>query len=158
MRHRAETGGPHLFGAAGVGLLKITVNGAVAAQGETRVPADPVETMTRPGEIRGEVALAEGGQAIVSVEFDPAAACQGPVALRLGITPSADEQTLMAEAVAAAAAADLAVVMVGSSETSESEGYDRGTLALPAGRTNWSSWSRPPARARSWWSTPACRC
>src|SRR6516164_5407817 len=128
---RAETGGPYLFGAAGVGLLTITVNGTVAARGETRVPADPVETMTRPGEIRGEVTLAEGEQATVSVEFRPAAACQGPVALRLGITPSADEQTLMAQAVAAAAAADLAVVIVGSAETSESEGYDRDTLALP---------------------------
>jgi beta-glucosidase len=128
---RAETGGPYLFGAAGVGLLTITVNGTVAAQGETRVPADPVETMTRPGEIRGEVTLAEGEQAMVSVEFRPAAACQGPVALRLGITPSADEQTLMAEAVAAAEEADLAIVVVGSGENSESEGYDRDTLALP---------------------------
>jgi beta-glucosidase len=127
----AETSGPYLFGASGVGLLTITVNGAVAAQGETRVPADPVETMTRPGEIRGEVTLAEGEQAAVSVEFRPAAACQGPVALRLGVTPSADDQTLMADAVAAAAGADLAVVMVGSAETSESEGYDRDTLALP---------------------------
>ena len=128
---RAETGGAYLFGAAGVGLLTITVNGTVAAHGETRVPADPVETMTRPGEIRGEVTLAAGERALVSVEFRPAAACQGPVALRLGVTPSADEQTLMAEAVAAAEEADLAIVVVGSAESSESEGYDRDTLALP---------------------------
>jgi beta-glucosidase len=128
---RAETGGPYLFGAAGVGRLTITVNGAVAAQGETRVPDDPVETMTRPGEIRGQVALTGGQDTMVTVEFRPAAACQGPVALRLGITPSADEQTLMAQAVAAATAADVAIVMVGSAETSESEGYDRDTLALP---------------------------
>jgi beta-glucosidase len=53
------------------------------------------------------------------------------VALRLGVTPSADEQTLMAEAVAAAEEADLAIVVVGSAENSESEGYDRDTLALP---------------------------
>jgi len=128
---RAEAGGPYLFGAAGVGQLTITVNGAVAAQGETQVPADPVETMTRPGEIRGQVTLPGGQDSAVTVEFSPAAACQGPVALRLGITPSADEQTLMAEAVAAAAAADVAVVVVGSAEASESEGYDRDTLALP---------------------------
>jgi beta-glucosidase len=128
---RAETGGPYLLGAAGVGQLTITVNGTVAAQGETRVPADPVETMTRPGEIRGQVTLPGGQDAAVTVEFRPAAACQGPVALRLGVTPSADEQTLMAEAVEAAAAADTAIVMVGSAETSESEGYDRDTLALP---------------------------
>jgi beta-glucosidase len=128
---RAQAGGPHLFGASGVGRLRITVNGAVAAQGETKVPADPVETMTRPGEIRGQVTLPGGQDTMVEVEFRPAAACQGPVALRLGVTPSADEQTLMAEAEAAAAAADLAIVVVGSAETSESEGYDRDTLALP---------------------------
>jgi beta-glucosidase len=87
--------------------------------------------MTRPGEIRGRVTLPGGQDAMVTVEFRPAEACQGPVALRLGITPTADEQTLMAEAVAAAAEADVAVVVVGSAETSESEGYDRDTLALP---------------------------
>src|SRR5262249_50728193 len=64
-------------------------------------------------------------------EFHPAAHCQGPLALRLGITPSADDKTLMAEAVAAAAEADVAVVVVGSAESSESEGYDRDTLTLP---------------------------
>jgi beta-glucosidase len=126
-----EAGGPYLFGVAGVGRLTITVDGAVTAQGETKVPADPVETMTRPGEIRGQVTLPGGQEAAVEVEFRPAAACQGPVALRLGITPSADEHTLMAEAEAAAADADVAIVMVGSAETSESEGYDRDTLALP---------------------------
>ena len=114
-----------------MGRLTVTVNGAVAAQGETQVPADPVETMTRPGEIRGQVTLPGGQDAMVTVEFRPAAACQGPVALRLGVTPAADERTLMAEAEAAAAAADVAVVMVGSAETSESEGYDRDTLTLP---------------------------
>ncbi len=128
---RAGTGGPYLFGAAGVGQLTITVNETIAAQGETPVPADPVETMTRPGEIRGQVTLPGGQDAAVTVEFRPAAACQGPVALRLGATPSADEQTLMAEAVAAAAHADVAVMVVGSAEASESEGYDRDTLALP---------------------------
>ena len=128
---RAEAGGPYLFGAAGVGQLTITVNVTVAAHGETPVPADPVETMTRPGEIRGQVTLPGGQDSAVTVEFRPAAACQGPVALRLGVTPSADEETLMAEAVAAAAAADVAVVVVGSAESSESEGYDRDTLTLP---------------------------
>jgi beta-glucosidase len=123
--------GPYLLGAAGVGRLTITVDGTVAAQGETPVPADPVETMTRPGEIRGQVTLTAGQDAEIRVEFRPAAHCQGPLALRLGVTPSADEETLMAEAVAAAAAADVAVVVVGSAETSESEGYDRDTLVMP---------------------------
>jgi len=128
---RPPTSGPYLLGSAGVGRMTITVDGTVVAEGETPVPADPVETMTRPGEIRGQVTLTAGQDAEIEVKFHPAAHCQGPVALRLGITPSADEETLMAEAVAAAAAADVAVVVVGSAETSESEGYDRDTLVLP---------------------------
>jgi beta-glucosidase len=128
---RAEASGPYLLGASGVGSITITVDGSVAGRGETPVPADPVETMTRPGEIRARVPLAAGQVAQLEVEFHPAAQAQGPVALRLGITPAVDEETLMAEAVAAAAEADVAVVMVGSAETSESEGYDRDTLALP---------------------------
>jgi beta-glucosidase len=128
---RPPASGPYLLGAAGVGRLTITVDGAVAAEGETPVPADPVETMTRPGEIRGQVTLTAGQDAEIRVEFHPAANCQGPVALRLGVTRSADAETLMAEAVATAADADVAVVVVGSAETSESEGYDRDTLALP---------------------------
>jgi beta-glucosidase len=128
---RPETSGPFLVGAAGVGRITITVDGAAVADGETPVPADPVETMTRPGEVRGQVTLTAGTDAEIGVEFHPAAHCQGPLALRLGVTPSADEETLMAEAVAAAAEADVAVVVVGSAETSESEGYDRDTLVLP---------------------------
>jgi beta-glucosidase len=129
--YHPQASGPYLLGASGVGKLTITVDGTVAGQGETPVPADPVETMTRPGEIRAEVALTAGTPAEITVAFHPAADCQGPLALRLGVTPSADKQTLLAEAVAAAARADVAIVVVGSAETSESEGYDRDTLALP---------------------------
>src|SRR5215469_15320338 len=128
---RPPVTGPYLFGASGVGKLTITVGGAVAGQGETPVPPEPVETMTRPGEIRGQATLTAGQDADIAVEFHPAAHCQGPLALRLGITPSADAETLMEEAVAAAAEADVAVVVVGSAESSESEGYDRDTLTLP---------------------------
>jgi beta-glucosidase len=127
----AQQAGRYLLGVAGVGHLTVTVDGSVIADDQTPVPADPVETMTRPGEIRGEVELAAGQQAPVTIDFLPAPACQGPVAVRLGITPWADEDELMAEAVTAASEADVAVVVVGSSQSSESEGYDRDTLALP---------------------------
>jgi beta-glucosidase len=129
--YQPQASGPYLLGASGVGKLTITVDGTVAGQGETPVPADPVETMTRPGEIQAQVTLTAGTPAEIVVAFHPAANCQGPLALRLGVTPAADKETLMAEAVAAAGQADVAIVVVGSAETSESEGYDRDTLALP---------------------------
>ena len=51
--------------------------------------------------------------------------------MRLGITSQVDDEVLREEATRAAADADVAVVVVGSAEGSESEGYDRQTLVLP---------------------------
>ena len=128
---RAGTAGPHAIGAGGVGRLTLTVDGAVVADAETPIPADPVETMTRPGEVRGTILLDAGQEATVRLDFRPGAGTAGPLAIRLGIVASPDEETMLKEAVRAAAAADVAVVVVGSAETTESEGFDRDTLALP---------------------------
>ena len=57
-RYRAACDGPHVIGAGGVGRLALTVNGIEVATGRTDLPADPVEAMIRPGEIRATVYLA----------------------------------------------------------------------------------------------------
>jgi beta-glucosidase len=129
--YRPETSGPHMVGAAGVGRLTLTVDGTVAAAGDTPVPADPVETMTRPGEVTGAVELTAGQPAQVRLDFLPSALAAGPLAVRLGIVAAPDEEAALDQAVQAAAAAAAAVVVVGSAETTESEGFDRGTLRLP---------------------------
>src|SRR5580693_4699672 len=129
--YRPETSGPHMAGAAGVGRLTLTVDGTVAAAGDTPVPADPVETMTRPGEVTGAVGLTAGQPAQVRLDFLPSALAGGPLAVRLGIVAAPDEEAALDQAVQAAAAAAAAVVVVGSAETTESEGFDRGTLRLP---------------------------
>ena len=128
---RAEATGPHTIGAAGVGRLVLAVDGAIIADEETPVPADPVETMTRPGQVMGTVQLAAGQEAAVRLDFRPSADAEGPLAVRLGIVPSPDEDAALDEAVRAAAAADVAVVVAGSAETTESEGFDRESLRLP---------------------------
>ena len=128
---RPDSGGPHVFGVAGVGHLTLTVDGTVVADGATRVPDDPVEAMARPGEIRATVPLAAGRAAEIRLEYSPAADGEGPLAVRLGIVPVADEDDLLAEAERAASRADAAVVVVGSAPMTESEGFDRSTLALP---------------------------
>jgi len=130
-RYQPDTSGPHVVGAAGVGRLTVTVDGVVAADGATPVPADPVETMTRPGEVTGRVMLTEGQPADIRLDFLPSAGAEGPLAVRLGLVAAPDEEAMLAAAVGAAAAADVAVVVVGSAETTESEGFDRGTLRLP---------------------------
>jgi len=129
--YRPETSGPHMVGAAGVGRLTLTVDGTVAAAGDTPVPADPVETMTRPGEVTGAVGLTAGQPAQVRLDFLPSALAEGPLAVRLGIVAAPDEEAALDQAVQAAAAAAAAVVVVGSAETTESEGFDRDTLRLP---------------------------
>jgi beta-glucosidase len=128
---RAEVTGPHTVGAAGVGRLVLAVDGQLIADQETPVPADPVETMTRPGQVMGTVWLAAGQEAAVRLDFRPSADAEGPLAVRVGIVASPDEDTALDEAVQAAAAADVAVLVVGSAETTESEGFDRETLRLP---------------------------
>jgi beta-glucosidase len=133
-RYRPAHGGPHVIGAGGVGQLNLTVDGKLAAAGHSGVPVDPVESMVRPGEIRATAELAEGQEAEISVALLPEDWPEGPVAIRLGITPAPDADALLREAVAAARAADVAVVVVGSGPTTESEGFDRPGLALPGGQ------------------------
>jgi beta-glucosidase len=128
---RPDVSGSHLIGAAGVGRITITVDGEIVADRPTVVPADPVQAMTNPGQVRAGVDLQAGQPVRVIVEFRPAADGVGPLAIRFGIVPTADDATLIGKAVALAAAADVAVVVVGSAEFTESEGFDRPTLALP---------------------------
>jgi beta-glucosidase len=128
---RPDADGPHVLGAAGVGHITLSVDGTVVAEGATAVPDDPVEAMTRPGEIRATAPLVAGQPAEIRLEFRPAADGDGPLAARLGIVPAADEDDLLAEAEQAASRADAAVVVVGSPPMTESEGFDRSTLALP---------------------------
>jgi len=107
------------------------VNGIEVAAGRTDVPADPVEAMVRPGEIRATVYLAAGREAEIGICLRPDDWPQGPVAIRLGLVPAPDDDTLLNQAVEAARAADAAVLVVGSGPASESEGFDRPGLALP---------------------------
>jgi beta-glucosidase len=129
-RFRATSDGPHLIGAGGVGQLTLTVDDTVQAKGRTPIPADPVEAMVRPGEVRATVPLRAGQVAELEVSLLPENWKQGPISIRLGVVPAPDEDALLDAAVRAAGDADAAVVVVGSGPAAESEGYDRPGLAL----------------------------
>ena len=129
-RLRASQDGPHLIGAGGVGQLTLTVDGTVRASGRTPVPADPVEAMVRPGEIRATADLRAGQDAEVEVALLPENWAQGPISIRLGVVAAPDEDAMLARAVTAARDADAAVVVVGSGPATESEGFDRPGLGL----------------------------
>src|SRR5262249_46251002 len=128
---RPELTGPYLLGAAGVGHLTIAVDGEIVADRPTAVPDDPVEAMTRPGEVRAGLDLQAGREVLVRVEFRPAADGEGPLSLRLGVVPEAEDDAMLATAAQVASRADAAVVVVGSADMTESEGFDRPSLALP---------------------------
>jgi beta-glucosidase len=127
-RYRAEVDGPHVLGAAGVGRMRIAVDGSTLGEAMTLAPRDVVEELSRPPELRVPVLLQAGQDVEVRVEYRP-----GPrfVLMRLGIAPQLDDDSLIEEAAMAAAAADVAVVVVGSPDGAESEGYDRETMVLP---------------------------
>ncbi len=116
------------------------------------MPADPVEVMVRPGEIRATVDLAAGREAEIAVSLRPDDWPQGPVAIRLGRGARPDDDTLLDRGRRGARAADAAVVVVGSGPATESEGFDRPGLALPgpAGRTG-PAGGGGERRGRSWW-------
>ena len=99
------------------------------AQGRTPIPADPVEAMVRPGEVRATVPLRVGQVVELEVSLLPENWKQGPISIRLGVVPAPDEDALLDAAVRAAGDADAAVVVVGLA-AAESEGYDRPGLAL----------------------------
>jgi beta-glucosidase len=128
---RAAQSGPHLMGASGIGDLTLSLDDEILVRETTSVPDDPVEAMTRPGEARAQVWLDAGVRVRLRLELSPAADGAGPLGIRLGIVPAANPEALLAEASAAAAGSDAAIVIVGSAELTESEGFDRATLALP---------------------------
>jgi beta-glucosidase len=134
-RYRAAAGGPHVLGAAGVGLLRVLVDGTALAEATTLPPRDVVEALSNPPELRVTAILEAGREVEVRFEHRPDVRdSQARFAtMRLGIAPEVKDDVLLEEAAQAAAEADVAVVVVGSAEGIESEGYDRQTLAL-AGR------------------------
>jgi beta-glucosidase len=126
-RYRPQVDGVHLVGAAGVGRTRILIGGELVAEAKSLQPRDVVEALSRPPELRVPVRIRAGEEVDVRVEFRPD---QRFVTMRLGITAHRTDAELLEQAVTAAAAADVAVVVVGSAEGQESEGFDRDGMAL----------------------------
>lgn len=123
--------GVHTFAAAGAGEHELRVGGVTATVTLTLDHADPVEAMMRPPEHRVETRLAAGRPVPVELRhtFDPG---RSGAAFGIGYhEPHLAEDDALAAAVAAARDADAAIVVVGTNDDVESEGFDRASLALP---------------------------
>lgn len=117
-RHRVVVGGEVLSTSDGVVGAEVILDSSVNAP----VPATlVVETLT-PTTVEIDATV----QAVHPVGY--ASFARAELVHR---TPGTSPDELLADAVRAAADADLAVVVVGTNEEIESEGYDRTSLALP---------------------------
>ncbi|TMB86287.1 MAG: hypothetical protein E6J37_13255 [Chloroflexi bacterium] len=113
-RYRPEVDGAYVLGVSGVGLLRVGVDGSMLAEATNLPPRDVVEALARPPELRVPLQLKAGREVEVRFEHGPnARGLQGGfAAMRLGITPRVEDESLLQEAVQAAAEADVAVVGV----------------------------------------------
>jgi beta-glucosidase len=127
--------GPHTFGVVSTGPVTMIAN---ASGGDpTIVVDDPDMLLPRTREFFGygseectAVVDAVAGRPIEFVVKWTTAAGNGFEALRIGVRPP-DPADLFEQAVAAAADADVAVVVVGTNDEWETEGFDRETMSLP---------------------------
>jgi beta-glucosidase len=128
-----ETGGEHTFAVSGFGTFEIKIDDNVAYAGTLHPPgAGRSELLLSPREHRVTATLAAGVPVPVVLRQTIVAGAGHTVSTTLGHRPpSPDADGLIAEAVRLAAESDVAVVVVGTTEQVESEGFDRTSLALP---------------------------
>lgn len=138
-RIRATEPGGYEVGCSGIGRFDLAVDGSPAFDATLQLPpeADMMAGMMAPPQRTHTVHL-DGGkevEVILTYHLDAASESAPPgtfVSFQLNLQPPrlTDEADLE-RAVALARDADVAVVLVGTNEEVESEGFDRISLALP---------------------------
>ena len=135
---RATEAGTYAIAGSGVGRYELSVGGEQVFDGELELPpgADIVEGIMIPPQATHSVALdaGESVDVVLAHEVGSMTTDVGDlgVIFQLNLLPphgSDDEE--IERAVALARAADVAVVVVGTTAEVESEGFDRADLALP---------------------------
>ncbi len=133
----ASEGGEYSLGFAGLGTFRFDVDGENKSDGLFFPEGtDPFMAFLNPPKQVFPVRLAAGQQVALRLLHEPMRQGGIPaVMFTLGYEEpfaSADEE--LERAVGLAAASDVAVVVVGTTEQLESEGFDRADLRLPAGQ------------------------
>ncbi|QVQ51476.1 glycoside hydrolase family 3 protein [Spiractinospora alimapuensis] len=126
--------GRHVFEVRGQGRLTLIVNGKERFSGTLTLadPENPGAALLAPARKRVEMHLEPGtvSFALVKTDIDPANLEFALFSLAYS-EPLPDPQRQLDEAEDLAKNADVAIVVVGTSEDVESEGFDRESLALP---------------------------
>jgi beta-glucosidase len=136
---RATEGGTYTVAVSGVGRYRLSVDGEERFAGDIALApgADIVEALMIPPQRTAQVELAEGAQAHIVVTHDAGTLDTGipdfaGASFQLNVLPPyGGDDAEIERAVGLAREADVAVVVVGTTEEVESEGFDRDSLALP---------------------------
>ncbi len=133
-RLTAAQSGTHELGIRGIGWFTLRAGGAALFDGLVEPDSDDLAvTFLAPPERRVPVPLAAGETLEVSLVLRVRPVLGFPLlALTLGYgAPAATADDLLAAAETVAASTDVAIVVVGTTDEVESEGFDRASLALP---------------------------
>lgn len=124
-----DTSGEWTFGVESVGATRVLVDGVVVIDNASS-PVGGSFFGTGREEARGAVTLDAGRSYSLAVEVRQHARGYGMSAVRVGALEPLDDDPL-GEAVDLAATCDLTVLVVGTNNDWESEGWDRDSLSLP---------------------------
>jgi beta-glucosidase len=133
---KAGIGGSYRIGVSGLGRNRLLVRDIEVFDLDLSLPdgADVVENLMTPPQQNVPVELTEGEAVPVVFEYDvttsPLAGFVTSLQLNLGQPHGTDDEEI-ATATALAASCEYAIVVVGTTAETESEGIDRQTLALP---------------------------
>jgi len=133
--YRPTVSGPVELGVAAIGRCIVSVDGAVILDvNQVATGPDLISEQLAPPAQSTRVDLVAERSYLIEVGYTLGGPGQKPglLSLTLGSRPVVEmEDALIAEAASEARRADVAVVVVGTNEKVESEGFDRSSLALP---------------------------
>jgi beta-glucosidase len=138
-RLRVPESGRYSIGTSGLGDFRLVIDGQVMFDETITLPlgADVVEAMMKPPQQLASVELEAGRDVPVELTYRPSSGTTlggaevTMLTVQLNAAPVLEEQAEFERAVSLAAESDVAVVVVGTNEEVESEGFDRTSLALP---------------------------
>ena len=129
--YTAPADGGYRFAVAGIGELRLEIDGELATEAIAPQATDPMEVFSQPFESGVERDLRAGQRIRLTASGRPGDYEPGFVRFRLAAQRIRTAPELMGEALNAAGQADAVVLVVGPAPGEESEGYDRSTLTLP---------------------------
>jgi beta-glucosidase len=135
---RASRPGTYAIGASGLGRYRLALDGEEVLDERLELPpgADIVEGLMTPPQTAHRVELDAGQEIGIVLTHDVRSAASGDgllaVSFELNVAlPYAGDDHEIGRAEAVAAEADIVVLVVGTTEEVESEGFDRTSLSLP---------------------------